>query len=266
MVNIFDLLDEDLVLDEEYAKLYDLFEKEYVSTSSLYSYNLVELFNKKISSWKYRGTSTSLKDVLRKLNLKYYTLPLLAHDDILKLIQLILNIRLFLEDEGCSFKKTLLFDNIDFILNKMQIDTIVKDDRIVLVQKNVDVITAYNNVDKDFGILFFEYLDFEIEKDIKRKRTILKNIASKMEPDRKKYSQTNKKLTDNIFNLFNKLNIRHNNVEGDKKIEKVKNMTDDELLSWYDKIFELVIYLINQERKELILSEARDLITEIDGK
>lgn len=265
MINIFDLLDKDLALDEEYSKLFDLFENEYIYTDSIYSYNIVELFNKRISSWKYRGTSTSLDDVLRKIGLKEYTLPVFAHDDILKLIQLILNVKFFLESEGCSFKKSFLFDNIDFILNKLQLDTIVINSQVMIIQKNVDVIIAANNVDKDLRILFFEYLDFEIEKDIKKKRNILKDIANKMEPDREKYNKTNKKLTNDLFNLFNKLNIRHNNVEGGKSVKIVKEMSDEELLSWYDKVFELVVYLINQKKSNKILSEIRELIKEIDG-
>ena len=265
MINIFDLLDKDLDLDYEYSKLYNLFQEEHIYSENYFSYTLVELFDKKIANWKYRGTSTSVKDILKKLELKEYTFPALARDDILKLIQLILNIKLFLKNKGYILKKTILFSNIDYILNKMQLDTITIDDRIMIVQKNVDVITASSNVDKDLGVLFFEYLSFEIEKDIKKKRNILKDIANKLEPDREKYNKVNKKLTNDLFNLFNKLNIRHNNVDGDKFIKIVKEMSDEELLSWYDKIFEIVIYLTNQEKNNKTISEVRELIKKIDG-
>ena len=66
------------------------------------------------------------------------------------------------------------------------------------------------------------------------------------------------------YQLFNKLDIRHNNKAGSKKNEIVVNMTEEELIEWYDKLYKLIIYLINQKGNNSLLREVEEFIRKIE--
>ena len=265
-VNIFDLLDSNLDLEDEYEKLYELlFERDKFIFGDSFNYSLELLFESHIDDWPYRGTSLKLDEILEKINLQDYTEIEFALEDILKLIQLILNIRLFLENKGYSFNETILFKNIEYILNKLNYKYIKERDKIFVVPKDVEVLSALTNVDKELGILLLDYLDIDLVNNVKKKKNILENISNKMEPNRSNYNKVNKKLTDNVFDLFNKANIRHNNKEGKNKIDCIAKMTNEELISLYDKTYSLVIYLINLDKNNRIHNEVKKLIDEIEN-
>ena len=110
-----------------------------------------------------------------------------------------------------------------------------------------------------------EYLNFEIIDDVLAKKRILNDISFELEHKRKDYNQINKSLTENIFHLFNKINIRHNNKEGKRKNEVVSKMNDKELIYWYDKTYDMIIYLINQEKNNKNMREVKELISKIEN-
>lgn len=68
--------------------------------------------------------------------------------------------------------------------------------------------------------------------------------AKELEPKRKSLEKINPELADDLFFLFNNLNIRHNNVaEGTTNYRKfVAKMGKDELCEWYHLIQEMVCY------------------------
>lgn len=189
-----------------------------------------------------------------------------AIKDILKLIQLSLNIKLFLEEYYEEIDDFILFKNIEVILNKLNYESYIEKDKVMLIPKDTEVLTAVNSVDKSLKSLLVEYLNFEIKDDVKSKKRILTDISFKLEPKRKEYNKINKSLTDNLFHLFNKANIRHNNQEGKKKIEEIANMSDKEILYWYDKTYEMIIYLLNQDKNNKNMREVDELIKKIEGE
>ena len=89
-----------------------------------------------------------------------------------------------------------------------------------------------------------EYNDFKISGDIKEKQKILYALANYLEPKRKELREKNSKLEKSLFMAFNKLNIRHNNLEGKEKLGYTSSLTKEELLEWYDKIYNLVLISI----------------------
>ena len=266
-MNIFDLLDDDLDLIKEYRKIIELFDdKSFYRDFVGIGKSLNDAFNEKIQNWKYRGTSTSTLEIFRKLHLNASTTEEDAFNDILKLIQLALNIKLFLERYYEEMDEFILFKNIEVILNKLNFESYVEEDRVMLIPKNTEVLTSIEGMDKSLKGLLVEYLNFEIKDDIKSKKRILTDISFKIEPKRKDYNKINKNLTDNLFHLFNKVNIRHNNKEGDKKNEVVAAMTDSEIIYWYDKTYEMIIYLLNQDKNNKNMKEVNELIRKMEEK
>ena len=68
-------------------------------------------------------------------------------------------------------------------------------------------------------------------------------MADQLEPRRVELAAINKELANNVFFMFNNMNIRHNNsTEGDKNYrEVVAKMTQDELENWYDETYQLCL-------------------------
>lgn len=50
----------------------------------------------------------------------------------------------------------------------------------------------------------------------------------------------NKQLESNVGYLLNKLNIRHNNIEGKNAKDYVKNLSEKELEEWYDETYQML--------------------------
>lgn len=267
-MNIFDLLDTDLNFVEEYNKLMKLFKNKIVYRSTIRNYTLKDLFNEKLKYWDYRGTAIYVDDILKKLKLGDITDEKNSKDDLLKLIQLLLNVRKLIYEYYNSYEldDIIIFDNIKYILEKVKYKSYNEKDKIILAPQNIETLSAVNSIDKSLGTLLVEYLDFNIQKDINEKKRILNDISYQLEPTRNELNKVNKNITDKLFHLFNKMNIRHNNREGKNRIEEVANMKDEEIISWYDKTYEMTIYLLNQEKNVKNVHEIEELIRKIEEK
>ena len=87
-------------------------------------------------------------------------------------------------------------------------------------------------------------MDFRIEDDLDSKKDIIKRLADYLEPERALLKQLNSSLEDQIFYNLNNIHLRHNNQKGENKKEYVANMSEEELLSWYDKTYCLILTAI----------------------
>ncbi len=96
-------------------------------------------------------------------------------------------------------------------------------------------------VDPNTAYAVIEYNHHLLKGDIAEKQRILKLLADKFEPLRGELKRVNKELESNTGYLLNKMNIRHNNMEGKNAIEYVKNLSDEELEEWYDETYQMLL-------------------------
>ena len=65
-----------------------------------------------------------------------------------------------------------------------------------------------------------------------------------------------KEYFDKATNMLNNMNIRHNNKSGKNKKELIAQMSDEELESWYDELYQLLLFCVlikdNKERKDKV--------------
>jgi hypothetical protein len=90
-----------------------------------------------------------------------------------------------------------------------------------------------------------------------KKRDFLRAFAHELEPKQSSLEKINKDLKNDLFFLFNNMDIRHNNSDsnnGKKYKEFVDNMNNKELEDWYDYIYKMCLLafleLEHLERKE----------------
>lgn len=261
--SIYDILGKRFNIVNEYEKLYELFTDEKVYKYGIYTYSLANLFNKFIEEWKFRATYRNTEEILNDLNLMEDTDEEHAMNDILYLIELILNIDLFIENKTKDLDKkyfdyddknvTLIYkksnitmENIEILLKELGYKYVKKTkDKILLRKNNVMAIETAQIVENNsIADLILDYTDFRIENDLKAKKDILNSLGQYLEPLRKDIKKIDSNLEDYIFFCLNKLNIRHNNKNGKKKIEFVSKLKKKEIIAWYDKIYDLIIIAI----------------------
>ena len=254
--SIYDLLNKKIDYRSEYEKIKKMFFKNSIVNGPFgQGYAYPEVFNYYINNWKYRGTKCSLKEVLDEIEkaTNYGANPI---DDCLYLCDLILNVKEFIEYAIKNFYNStfyykqldddMLTGNIYYLLNELGYCVQKEEEyKVLLIKKDADVInTALIIKDINISNLLMEYNDFKISGDIKEKQKILYALANYLEPKRKELREKNSKLEKSLFMAFNKLNIRHNNLEGKEKLGYTSSLTKEELLEWYDKIYNLVLISI----------------------
>ena len=92
------------------------------------------------------------------------------------------------------------------------------------------------------------------------------SIANEYEPLLNKPIAGFKEYFDKATNMLNNMNIRHNNKSGKNKKELISQMGNDELESWYDELYQLLLFCVlikdNKERKDKV----DDLLKRINVK
>lgn len=135
----------------------------------------------------------------------------------------------------------------------------------IFIPKEPDAIAVSEIVESDVSYKVLEYNHYTMKGDIARKRETIRTLADQLEPRRGELTAINKTLADNVFFMFNNINIRHNNcAEGDKHYkEAVAKMSQDILENWYDETYQLCLLafleLDNVERTKKV-SELKTLL------
>lgn len=280
---MFDLLDKDISFSSEYDRLNTMIYKDKYINYNGNNYTYIEIFDKFISEWKYRGLMTSYYEVSDNMGLTDYP-NYSSEESCLYLCELILNIRNFLlykksiiepdEKAFCGYNNfsaddipslilddKLLIDNVNYILSKLGYKDIKEEEyKVTLIKDKADVIsTALLVEEKSLASLILNYNDFKIINDVEAKRQIIFNIGKYFEPKRKTLRGINSKLEDNIFMALNNFHIRHNNISGKDKIDYITQLSDEEFLDLYDKTYHLLLIAFRLIQLPNILKEFDDI-------
>ena len=247
--NIFDLIsNKGANLQEEYLRLYTLFESQ-----AVYSYiTLKKIIQKEcFLSWKHRKRFLSIDDMMIYLGLDYENMiKNVTINKLLSYMEMILNFISLLNDFPnvvleYSIDKVghTLKENIDDLLEDLNYKYIYLEDskKVIIIEKN-NLTTAVAEMKPDLTNTVIEYRRFALKGDIEAKRQILKTLADKVEPLRENFKGTTyNNFVEDTFIFLNKLNIRHNNVEGNKAQQTVVQMNKTDLEEWYDRIYDMIL-------------------------
>lgn len=201
--------------------------------------------------WEHRGACDSCSRMRSKLGIKF--IPDVADDEPLtfRYLEYAYNInKLFLDavkkvhpavvDESAV---RAVGNSIDHLLQRFCLEAKeVEHRKYILCTKNPAVSEAVNFVDETTALQMVRFTHFENADDLETKRALLKTMAGSFEAIRPKLESGGYKgLAGDLAFLFNNLSIRHNNLEGPKANPAMQSMTDEELLGWYNKAFDLYL-------------------------
>lgn len=259
--NIFELLAQEMDLDSEISKLCGLcrekmFIKRPINPKMIpKSYTLdefVDVFC--LHYWKNRNRCTSVLEIQERLGIDVIefeeNIPI---EQVLIYLEYMANMILLCEvylgkDETVKVTRyyNYLQDNISEILADLNYELKVYEDeeQVLVVEKNPATTAVAEIVDTELAKDVIEYNHHALKGDIAAKRKILLALSDKFEPIRGELKKYNKDLESNTGYLLNKMNIRHNNLEGKNAIPYVQKLSKEELEEWYDEIYQMLLLCI----------------------
>ena len=139
-------------------------------------------------------------------------------------------------------------------------------EQVILVEKNAATTAVAEIVEDEFVYDVLEYNHHTLKGNLDRKQRILKILADKFEEIRPQLKSINGTLESNTAYLLNKMNIRHNNMAGKNVIPYVRDMSKEDLETWYDETYQMILLSIlevdNIERNKKV----KELKQVIDNK
>lgn len=278
---IFDILNKEINLCEEISRLQEFSCKKVILGGEDYpecEYSLEEFVDEYcLLRWKQRNRCLDCNDMRSKLGISYSNLQNnLTDEQTLTYFEYLANVIWlcdnYLYGDQNYFWSTKYYDglkeNFAQVLDSMNFEEKIfeEEEKVILVDKNATVTAVAEIVEPQVAYEIIQYNHYLLKGDIEGKRKILNLLADIIEPMRAKFKtlQKHKELESNVGFLLNKMNIRHNNVEGKNSIEYVKNLSVEELEYWYDEAYQLILLCIleydNLERSNRIGELKREMV------
>lgn len=260
------LREADIDIRREYDRLYNYFYIQKIVDANGIGYSLREYSAVNFMNVPFRGTCMSLDDFDDFYGIYYEKVP--HNFDINYLIsfcEYTYNLVMYAAPIGTFGYAGILAPSQTYMQQVFKvIDTIgymsVQDNFVtIFVPKSAEAISVSEIVAPALSYKVIEYNHYTLQGNLVGKKNILLLLYEKLEPQRPKLKQINKAMEDNIFTLFNNLNLRHNNI--DKQMPEYYNpfvagMSEKDLESWYDETYQLCLLafleLDNIERKKKI--------------
>ena len=254
---------------DEYIRLYRLFNGLIVWDENWENKGTVYDFCRKYFlafPLSLRGTCVSLKDFNNVYRFDFPSNPnCVTIDDLISLCEYTYNLAYGLKGncslvtdeihyEFCAFYK----NQVDFLVEKLGYISNVSGGITDFVPKNPAAIAVAEIIDEDLAYDVIEYNHHSMRGNLLAKKTTLLRFANLLEPQRSILETINKKLSVNIFFMFNNLDLRHNNsTSGDKNYQQyTEQMTKEDLEAWYDELYQMCLLAFleidNIERAEKV--------------
>jgi hypothetical protein len=259
--NIFELLSEDFDAAYEIKTIWRLFTKDVriniPDEYGLYikgTMSIMDFVNSySFANWKSRNRCVSPLDMMNRIGIDDLFVDDLSHfsDKVLLVFEFIINmlVRCEIANEKLSYtinkEYRILNENIVTFIEHFGYETYSykEEERIILIEKNPSAISAAEISEPEIAKKIIQYNHYTLKGDIEAKKEILITLANEVEPRRKELEKVNSSFSDDLFFMFNNMNIRHNNVELNDKNYKsfIATMDKNTLESWYDEIYQMIL-------------------------
>lgn len=242
--NIFEILNEKESISSQIKKIEELLSESSVDNSI--PEDIVDMYC--MRDWKARGRCTNCDEIRKRLQITYANIKnKLSDEQVLLYLEYVANIIWLCNERYCveniEDEYVYLQEKLTGVLDDLGYEAKVfeDDEKVILVEKNAAMTAVAETVDPKTAYAVIEYNHHLLKGDIAEKQRILKFLADKFEPIRGELKRVNKELESNTGYLLNKMNIRHNNIEGKNAIEYVKNLSDEQLEEWYDETYQMLL-------------------------
>jgi len=207
------------------------------------SYSYFEFINSYLfHHWEYRGTCLDIYSYLESIGVNLNSRKI-HEESFISFLEFILNINLLLESKkykSITFSdkaSSILFHNIPLIVDGLGYSIYDIDDKIYILNKNIEYDNLMELVPNDLYSLIMSY-NLPCNKGIKMKRIILNKIYNIIND---KYKSYNPQVYSSVKTIIFKMGIIG---EIDKKY---KSLSTYKLKKYYDYCLEMIIYLVKSK-------------------
>lgn len=257
----------------EYDRLYTMFcYSRYVNGSGK-PFSLKDYCAKNFMNLPFRGTCITLEDFDECHNLKFEENP--VHFDLDYLVNFCeYSYNLAIHNSGLECGPSIMntsFPMQTYIGQLMAVVEIIgyiskaEDGVTIFVPKDQAAISVAEIIDPGLSYKVIEYNHHSMRGDLERKKVILLALAERLESQRNKLQKIHSVVEDDLFFVFNNINIRHNNTDpaGNNYHSHVAAMTIEEIEKWYDDAYQMslaaFLELDHAERKDRVKQLKEDI-------
>lgn len=135
---------------------------------------------------------------------------------------------------------------IDKVIEKIGYMPLYQDGFTIYVEKSPAAISVAESeqIPEDVSYKIISYNHHSMKGNLEEKKNTILKLAELLEAKRKPLAQIDRAFCDDIFYLFNNLNLRHNNVDASIKNnfrKAVADMPEEELEHWYDETYQMCL-------------------------
>lgn len=252
-VSFFEAMQREINLNYEFQKIEQMI---FVEEISLYGWTLYNEIEKNFRRWEHKDNYASFSELRISLGFEMYlttkggmdfTIEILDVPEFLLYCEMILNIlsaTILSRDKSTNDQVSNIKAVIKADITKLNHEILTTHDRkYLIIQCDAAASSVADLVDYDIAKTILQYNHYLLKGDIDEKRSLLKIIADDLEGKQVKLKD-NKSLKDDLFYLFNNMNIRHNNSEPSSKNYNpiFSELTTRQIEDWYDEIYQLALY------------------------
>lgn len=232
----------------EYNRLYSSFYLQKIQDMYGNCYTLKEYCAANFMNVPFRGTCLSLDDFDDFYKFNFEKVPsnfdlnyLVLFCEYTYNLVLSLNCNMASMYTGINAPQQVYMQQVMKVIELIGYMMTKKNSVTIMVPKSQAAIAVSEIVSPTLSYKVIEYNHHALHGNIEAKKSILLLLADQLESKRKVLKSINKILEDNIFFLYNSMNIRHNNCDLNSKNykEHTANMSSKELENWYDEIYQL---------------------------
>ena len=257
-------------IKSEYQKLYGMLYDRSIQVSNMNRISAYDELSERFISFYFRGTCLSIDEFNDLHEFHFEKDPANFNiDNLISLCEYIYNMLMGYQSSQVSFGWNMpaapALINVQFYLG--QINQVIEkvgymqtkeDNFISFVEKSPAAIAVAESelIPDNLSYKLISYHHYRMKGKLDEKKAVLLQLASILEPKRSDLEKADKRLKEDLFYIFNNLNIRHNNIDPKQKGNYkayVAKMPDEELEKWYDETYGMCLLaflqLENSERK-----------------
>lgn len=244
---------------KEYTKLYHLF---YDPDERRKSY--AEVVSDCMQSLPFCGTCLDLDEFDEKYGFHFEEQPQdFDIDYLVSFCEYIYNFAVYL--------KGIFIQLIDKIVDEIGYVRSSEDQFTIFVPKdNVAIaVSESGQIPQNLSYKIISYNHHSMKGDLQEKKNTILQLADLLEPKREALAAVDKTLSNDLFYLFNNLNLRHNNIDPalkGKYKRVVSEMPSEKLEQWYDETYQMCLLAFMQLEQAERKGKVDELKNKIESK
>lgn len=258
--NIFEILNNNYNILKEIQKIVELSNLKLIIYDDGYTkrtiYTIEEFFDKKIiKDWKQRGSYICSEEIKQTLKISERIGNTTTFEEYIKIVEYYSNIIYLIVAKFGILNRanyytddlfTILFENIEIMLDHINYEKLIikKEEKVLLIPKKPESIAVAEISSEETALAILKYNHASLKDDLEGKRSLLFAIYREYEPLLKNPVEGYADFYKKVKQLYNMLDIRHNNKSKENNKNTVIDITNEELEKWYDELYQLLLFCV----------------------